>query len=193
MRGTFIYTIGHGNKTMEEFIRELSAYNIQYLIDVRSKPFSKYYPQFNKESLILYFQVHKDIRYDWRGDKIGGLPPAEWNCYTTDGKIDYDKMAVNPIFVSGIESIVKANDMKLKVALMCSESDPQMCHRSKLIGKMLADRGIDVQHIMLNRRGDIITKSQQNIFTNIINENIDLFSMSLDIHLTSRNAYLERI
>ena len=69
---------------------------------------------FNKESLILYFQVHKDIRYDWRGDKIGGLPPAEWNCYTTDGKIDYDKMAVNPIFVSGIESIVKANAKSLK-------------------------------------------------------------------------------
>lgn len=189
MDESYIYTIGHGNKTMDELMKELNTYGIRYLIDVRSKPFSKYYPHFNKEALMYYFQLHKEIKYDWRGDKIGGLPPAEWNCYTVDGKIDYDKMALYPVFISGIEQIVKANDLKLKVALMCSESDPQMCHRSKLIGRMLNDRGVNVQHIMQNKRGDIIIKSQQNVFTNIVNETLDLFSMNSEVHLTSRNSY----
>lgn len=190
MEESYIYTIGHGNKSMEELIKELNVYGIQYLIDVRSKPFSKYYPHFNKEALMFYFQTHKGIIYDWRGDRIGGMPPAEWNCYTVDGKIDYDKMSVYPVFVTGVEQIIKANDLKLKVALMCSESDPQMCHRSKLIGRMLADRGVNVQHIMLNKIGDVITKSQQNVFANIVNETLDLFSLTNEIHLTSRNSYL---
>ena len=72
---------------------------------------------------------------------------------------------------------------------MCSESDPQMCHRSKLIGRMLNDRGVNVQHIMQNKRGDIIIKSQQNVFANIVNETLDLFSMNSEVHLTSRNSY----
>lgn len=188
MADSYIYSIGHGAKTMQELLDELSKYNIQYLIDVRTKPYSKYYPHFNKEALLSFFSGRSDIRYSWWGETIGGLPPIDWHCYTPDGKVDYDKMAINPIFVAGVERIVNANAQCLKTAIMCSESEPQMCHRSKLIGKMLHDRGVEMQHIVRNKAGQIITKPQSSVFANIINENTDLFST--DIHLTSRKPYV---
>ncbi len=177
---------------MEEIIEELKHYDIKYLIDIRSKPFSKYYPHFNKEALTNFFHFQNDIIYRWWGDTIGGLPPVEWKCHTTDGKIDYDKMAQHPIFISGVDRLVKANNQHCKTAIMCSESEPQMCHRSKLIGRMLEDRGIELQHIVRNKVGEIIVKPQSMVFTNIINEHLDLFSDTdpIDIHLTSRNSYV---
>ncbi|MEA2018916.1 MAG: DUF488 domain-containing protein, partial [Campylobacterota bacterium] len=81
-----IYSIGHGNKTIEQFIDELKAYNIEYLVDVRTTPYSKWNPHFNKNDLI-YKLKENDIGYIFLGDKIGGLP-SDKSCYTEDGKID---------------------------------------------------------------------------------------------------------
>ena len=43
-----LYSIGHGNKTIEEFEEELRSFGIQYLIDVRTKPYSEWNPSFNQ-------------------------------------------------------------------------------------------------------------------------------------------------
>lgn len=185
-----IYTIGHGAKSLDDLFEELLKFEIRYLIDIRSRPYSKYYPHFNKEALANVFKARVDINYSWWGDVLGGLPPADWNCYDADGKIDYDKLGMNPIFQSGIERIVNADKINCKVAMMCSEADPQMCHRSKLIGRMLENFNIEVLHIVRNKRGEIITKTQKVIFSEIVNEKLDLFSVSSEIHLTSRNSYV---
>lgn len=186
----YLYSIGHGNKTIEEFIEELQKYSIQYLIDVRSKPYSKYYPHFNKEQLIIYFSS-QNIKYSWWGDKIGGLPPFSWNCHNSDGKVDYTKMSQHPIFISGIDRLVDANLKHCKTAIMCSESDPHLCHRSKLIGRMLSDRGIELQHIIRNKIGNTIVIPQSDVFTDIINDTRDLFSNNEEeVQLTSRIAHV---
>ncbi|MBQ0087994.1 MAG: DUF488 domain-containing protein [Prevotellaceae bacterium] len=186
----YLYSIGHGNKSMDEFMSELQQFSIKYLIDVRSKPYSKYYPHFNKEQLITYFSA-QDIVYDWWGEMIGGLPPASWNCITSEGKVDYEKMSHNQTFIKGIERLVKANEKHCKTAIMCSESDPHICHRSKLIGKMLAERGVELQHIVLNKMGNAIIRPQSDIFTDIINDVRDLFSNDIvNIKLTSVNAHV---
>lgn len=190
MDNTYIYSIGHGGKTIQELVDELKKYDIQYLIDVRSKPFSKHYPHFNRDALMRVFSERSDITYSWWGDILGGLPPIGWNCYTIDGKIDYDKMSLNPIFITGINRLVNANAQCLKTAIMCSESDPHMCHRSKLIGRMLHERGIEVQHILRNKAGKIVTLSQNAVYTDIVNDNIDLFSQPHEVHLTSRKSYV---
>jgi uncharacterized protein (DUF488 family) len=51
MKGTTVFSIGHGNKKIEDFIQELKAYEIEFLLDIRSKPFSKWNPQFNQNEL----------------------------------------------------------------------------------------------------------------------------------------------
>ena len=73
MKKSCIYSIGHGNKTVEELIRQLKLFDIHYLIDVRSVPYSKYNPQFNKEQLKAVINNSSDIIYGYMGDVIGGL------------------------------------------------------------------------------------------------------------------------
>ena len=88
---TTIYSIGHGTKPIEEFIKELHSFDIKYLIDVRSSPFSKWASQYNQQEL-KHSVESEGIRYIYMGDVIGGRPQDE-NCYDEDGYFDYKKMA----------------------------------------------------------------------------------------------------
>ena len=139
-----IYSIGYSNRTLEEFQRLLDKYQIEYLVDVRSRPYSKYNPDFNRERLEHYFKSNK-IRYVFMGDQISGLP-EDATCFT-DGKVDYDKCKLMDLFIAGITRLVTAYEKGLLIAVMCSEGKPQDCHRSKLLGEMLRDRSIEMQHV----------------------------------------------
>lgn len=139
-----VYSIGHGNRSIDDFIALLNQYDIKYLIDVRSRPYSKFNPDFNKEALERVL-TQKNVKYIFMGDQIGGLPD-DLTC-RTDDKIDYDKCRQNSTYIEGINRLVTAYEKNLKVAMMCSESKPQECHRSKLLGEMLRDRNVAVQHI----------------------------------------------
>jgi len=78
-----IYTIGHGNRSIEEFVELLRRYEIQFLLDVRSQPYSRYVPQFSKDALEKYMKQH-EIRYIFLGDALGGRPKDE-SCYVGQG------------------------------------------------------------------------------------------------------------
>ena len=64
-----IYSIGHGNKDIKDFIAELKSFNIQYLLDIRSKPYSKWNPQFNQSALELELK-NNGITYVFVGDTV---------------------------------------------------------------------------------------------------------------------------
>jgi len=176
-----IYSIGHGNKTIEDFIVELKAYNIEFLIDVRTTPYSKWNPHFNQNDLKFILKENK-IGYIYLGDKIGGLP-SDKSCYTKEGKIDYMLVKEKDFFKEGLERLIRANDKKIKIATMCSETNPQECHRSKLIGKELLLKGIDMKHI--------ISKDETKTQSNINNVLFGLFANSDDFYLTSKKSYFE--
>ena len=189
MSDSFLYSIGHSNKTIEELIGELRLYGIQFLIDVRSMPYSKYHPHFNMEPLKLAINQSGDIKYGYMGDVIGGLPQND-DCYT-EGKVDYGKIRKMPFFNEGIDRLVKANEQGYKTCVMCSEGDPSMCHRSKLIGEALREKGIILQHICHDHNGKPILKSQIDVI-NEVNKGasmINLFGESEN--LTSRKVYKE--
>lgn len=144
---TSIYSIGHGRKEISEFLSELHSFDIEYLLDVRSSPYSKWSPQFNQEALRLIL-TDAGIRYAYFGDSIGGRP-TDPNCYDENGFFDYSKMAQVPAFKAGLQRLVLANQQGNRLAIMCSESDPSECHRSKLIGRELyVNHGIDMLHII---------------------------------------------
>lgn len=189
MNNSCLYSIGHSNKSVDELIRELRLFGIQYLIDVRSMPYSKYHPQFNRE-LLRTVITNSGIIYGYMGDIIGGLPNRieHDDCYTND-KVDYGKIKNKPFFIKGIERLVKANMQHNVTCLMCSEGDPHMCHRSKLIGEALRERGIILQHICQNNNGKLILKSQIDIINEVTNGNnvFDLFGSSQNF--TSRHTY----
>ncbi len=176
-----LYSIGHGNKNIEDFIDELLIFGISYLVDVRSKPYSKseFIQQFNKDALAKSL-LNRNIKYLFMGRELGGLPKDD-SCYT-NGHVDYSKLKNNILFKSGLERLINANNKKLKVVLMCSESNPAECHRAKLIGQELVKKGIHLKHIVKDKKTLSQEKVMQLVFPNGKN---DLFG---EVPLVSRKA-----
>jgi len=148
-----VFTIGYGNRTMEAFCEALERHEIGYLIDVRSRPYSQFKPEFSRES--LEDTLHQcNVQYVFMGEMLGGKP-ADPTCYT-DGRVDYEKVRATPQFKQGIDRLRTAWDKQLRVAVMCAEGKPEMCHRSKLIGRELTAQGIEVAHI--EESGELATQ-----------------------------------
>lgn len=142
-----LFSIGHGNKDLKVFIEELKTYHISYLIDVRTKPYSKWNPQYNQNSLKKSLE-EEDIVYAFFGDSLGGLP-SDKSCYNSDNKIDYDLVKGKDFFKESAERLIVANERNVRLAIMCSESKPGECHRSKLIGQYLSENNnISINHII---------------------------------------------
>lgn len=80
------------------------------------------------------------------GDTLGGRP-KDPTCYDAEGKIDYELVKTKDFFRRGMERLKTAYDKGLDIAIMCSESKPQDCHRTLLIGEVLSAEGIVLKHI----------------------------------------------
>ena len=141
---TPIYTIGYGSRSIDEFMAALKRYDIHWLVDVRSAPYSRYKPEFSKKALESALQ-QQDIRYLYMGDSLGGRPEHE--ACRTDGKVDYAKVTQMDFYQDGIGRIQTAFQQQRRLALMCSEGKPEMCHRALLIGASLSELNIPVVHI----------------------------------------------
>lgn len=174
-----IYTIGYGNRELEDFIAILRRYQIAYLVDVRSAPYSRYKPEYSKEPLARALQA-QGVRYLFLGNALGGRPddPA---CYV-DGKVDYDKVKMLPTYQQGIKRIQSAYQQQQRIVLMCSEGKPEQCHRSKLIGASLDALDIPVSHI--DETGAL--QSQAEVMQAVTGAQLSLFG---DMGLTSRKRY----
>lgn len=140
-----IYSIGHGTRKMEDFIAALESFGIRYLADVRSRPYSRFNPQYNRNALKDSLESH-GITYVFMGDMLGGRP-SDPGCYNTSGKVDYEKVKTKDFFRLGIQRLKTAWEKDISIAVMCSESKPAECHRSRLIGEVLAVNAIPLQHI----------------------------------------------
>lgn len=140
-----IYTIGYGARDMEAFIAALAAHGIQFVIDVRSKPYSRFKPEFSQQPLSAHLQAH-GIRYVFMGDTLGGRP-TDPSCYDAEGRVDYAAVAQQPFYREGIDRLRKAASQGFAVTIMCSEGKPESCHRSHLIARTLIDENIEVIHI----------------------------------------------
>lgn len=181
MNQSTIYSIGHGNKTLEKFIEELHAFKIEYLFDVRSKPYSKFNPHFNS-TLLEAELAQSGITYVYLGNHLGGLP-SDISCYVK-GKVDYEKIKEKDFFQEGINLIVDANHEKMTIVLMCSESKPETCHRSKLIGQELLKHDISLKHIINSN----LIKNQKNVM-DALTQGKNLTTLFGNENLTSRKKY----
>ena len=138
-----IYTIGHSNIIMESFIEVLKLFELQIVVDVRSSPYSKYVPHFNRENINKTLKENK-IRYLFLGNYLGGKPKEVK--YYIDNKVDYDLIAKTEQYNEGIVRIMKLSNYD-DIVLMCSEEDPMSCHRHNLITQSLVRKGFEIIHI----------------------------------------------
>jgi uncharacterized protein (DUF488 family) len=106
-----VFTIGHSTHSIEKFIALLTMHGIQAVADVRSSPFSKFNPQFNRENLQNSLKA-SGIRYVFLGKELGARSedPA---CYVAD-KVQYDRLAKTPLFQSGLDRVIEgANNYRI--------------------------------------------------------------------------------
>ena len=145
-----LYTIGHSNQTLDSFVRLLKENYVQLLIDVRSYPFSRFAPQFNRESLDSALRDQM-IYYRFAGKQLGGRPTGS-EYYDQEGHVLYDRVASSEFFREGILQLKRVLGGYI-TAIMCSEENPTDCHRRLLISRVLAEDTIRIFHI---RSGNMI-------------------------------------
>lgn len=142
-----IYSIGHSNTSLADFFALLAMHSICLLVDVRSAPYSRYVPHFNKDSLAAEIGS-AGLGYVYLGRELGGRPD-DVNMYDAEGHAVYARIAQTPEFKRGLENLKRVSADQ-RVVMMCSEESPVDCHRRLLVGRVLQDEGFRLLHI----RGD---------------------------------------
>ncbi len=140
-----VHTVGHSNLELERFMDLLERNRVQMVADVRSSPYSRHVPQFNREKLAEALG-ERGFGYLHMGDQLGGRPNAN-RLYDEKGQADYRLMALEPGFQADIRQLAQIAGER-HVALMCTERDPLKCHRTLLVSPALEEAGIPVIHIM---------------------------------------------
>jgi uncharacterized protein (DUF488 family) len=158
-----LYTIGHSNHPIEKFIQLLKDHGIKLLVDVRSTPYSRHNPQFNKDNLQQALLKHK-IEYVSAGTNLGGRP-SDPSCYkqnTIPAKaseylhtVDYPEVMKRPWFIEGIQELLELS-AEHSTSIMCSEEDPALCHRHHLIARYLMDEYPEVTIMHIRGDGNVI-------------------------------------
>ena len=191
-----IYTIGYtlfqkGNLfDLEEMFNVLHSYNITCLVDVRSIPYSKQFPQCNADSLKYAGKIHgipylhmpelgakacpdkdvfskaSDIFFEDIFPIAKSSRPEKTELYATDEIVDFSKFRNDEYFSDGLKRIENAYDKNYTLALMCSEKKPIDCHRYFLISRKIESifgEWLDVMHIIRDELGQIATVTNQTL------------------------------
>lgn len=146
-----LFTIGHSNVALDDFLGLLRQHGIEAVADVRTVPRSRYVPHFNAGQLGEAL-ARCAVGYLPSGQELGGRPAGD-EFYDEDGHVLYGRLAASPLFQTGLDRVL-AGARTSRVALLCSEEDPSRCHRHLLIGRVLQERGVAVSHIRRDGRID---------------------------------------
>lgn len=140
-----IFSIGHSTHPLDRFVGLLMRHGIDMVADVRSMPFSRFNPQFDRDSLCEALR-RSNMKYAFFGRELGART-EDPSCHGPDGKVRYDRLAARKNFKLAIARLIEgARDHR--IALMCAEKEPLDCHRAILVSQELYGKGCEVWHIL---------------------------------------------
>ncbi len=141
-----LYTAGYGNRGLDAFIELMNLFGVTHLVDVRAIPKSSYWEDFRRENLIDLIPA-KGLKYVYMGDTLGGVRDSAALCKDPES-VELAPLFHDPELAKGFEALLKAMIAPDRVlCLMCGCMRPHGCHRSRLLGRALLEKGIDLQHI----------------------------------------------
>ena len=143
-----VFTIGHSNHALDAFLDLLRGHRISAVADVRSAPYSRYCPHFNKEPLSRSLG-DAGVKYVYLGHELGGRSD-DLTCYE-NGRVRYSRLVRQPEFRDGIVRL-KKGAADHRIAMMCAEREPLDCHRTVLVSPVLEEEGLSVVHIHADGR-----------------------------------------
>jgi hypothetical protein len=142
--GDRLYSIGHSHHTIDAFLALLRGAGVTAVADVRSSPFSRRLPHFNRPDLEAALGTH-EIAYVFLGDQLGGRPTGA-ELFDERGAADYERVRRTPAFREGLARLIAGLE-RFTVAVVCAEEDPLDCHRGLMIAPALAECGIAWRHL----------------------------------------------
>ncbi|MBI4555285.1 MAG: DUF488 domain-containing protein [Planctomycetes bacterium] len=182
-----IYTIGHSDRTIERFISLLKQHGITAIADVRSAPYSRFHPQFNKDTLAASLEK-EGIKYVFLGKELGARPDDR-SCYE-NGQVDFGRVAEREEFKSGLERVLTGGE-KYRIALMCAEKEPLDCHRTILVCHNLKRPGVIIKHILFDGTLEEYHDTESRLLK-LTNCEQDLFNKDVDDSERLEQAYKKR-
>jgi len=184
-----VFTIGHSTHTLAKFVDLIRAHEITAICDVRSQPHSRMNPQFNHETLPKALKKD-EIYYLFLGKLLGGRTDDP-TCYV-DGKVQYERLAKTQLFQQGLERVQE--EMKFfRIALMCAEKEPLVCHRTILIARHLQKRGIEIEHILEDGSLEGQCAAEQRLLRLLKIQETDFFKTQQEIIADAYNSHSQKI
>jgi uncharacterized protein (DUF488 family) len=184
-----IFTVGHSNHPAELFIGLLERHAVTAVADVRSTPYSRRNPQFNREKLRDALKA-KGIQYVFLGKELGARSEDE-SCYV-DEKVSYALLAQTALFESGIQRLIEGARSH-KIALMCAEKDPLDCHRTILVARRLARAGCTITHILADGSTETHDEALTRLMKRLKLNTDDMFGSLASMAEEAYDAQAERI
>jgi uncharacterized protein (DUF488 family) len=154
--GVTVGTVGHAHHPFEHYVELLQQHDIALVVDVRSRPYIRHAPHYNREALDPAL-TERGFEYLYLGEHLGQRPEGD-RFYDDEGHTLYGEVAKEPWFLKAIGR-VEFEAERQRVVLTCLEEEPERCHRYHLLGKVLCDRGARVLHV----RRDGTVESQQEV------------------------------
>jgi uncharacterized protein (DUF488 family) len=142
-----VLTVGHSNHPAERLIELTRLHGVQLIVDVRSQPYSRFAPQFNRE-LLDPVVTNAGLRYLFLGEELGGRQLGKI-VSLQERLAAYEQVASSPQFQCGLARLLDEAEHQV-VAILCAEEDPTECHRRVWVTRALRHQGAKVAHI----RGD---------------------------------------
>ena len=143
-----IYTLGHSNRSFEDFLAILQAHRIEVLVDIRSFPASRKWPWFNRENLERALP-QAGIEYLWKKELGGRRKKLRADSPNTGLRVEafrnYADYMMTEEFRRGVEEVIALAEKK-RAAIMCAEALYYRCHRM-LVSDWLAAHGHTVLHL----------------------------------------------
>ena len=173
-----VFTVGHSTHSIYTFLGLLDLHGISALCDVRSSPYSRFNPQYNKYALSKSLHDH-GIKYVFLGKELGARS-NDPSCYC-DGRVQYRALARTELFRSGIERVRVGAERGYRMALMCAEKDPLDCHRTVLVARNLERDGFSVSHILSDGTLETQDKAAARLIKKLNLNHDDLFLSAQDV------------